>query len=113
VIVPDVLVQSHMASLALTFYTGKQFPKDYSGDIFAAEHGSWNRSERTGYKVIRIPMKNGKAVGYYEDFMTGLVNDDNHVWGRPVGIAVAKDGALLVADDQCNTIWRIAYTGAK
>ncbi len=110
VIVPDVLVQSHSASLALTFYDGKQFPKDYTGDIFAAEHGSWNRAKRTGYKVIRIPVKNGKAVGYYEDFLTGFVNDDGNVWGRPVGVAVAKDGALLVTDDQSGTVWRVAYT---
>ncbi|WP_437330011.1 PQQ-dependent sugar dehydrogenase [Sorangium sp. So ce381] len=109
VIVPDVLIQSHSASLDLCFYTGQQFPADYQGHIFAAEHGSWNRSRRTGYKVIRIPVKDGKAAGYYEDFMTGFVTSTGDVWGRPVGVAVAKDGALLVTDDQSNTVWRVAY----
>lgn len=109
VIVPDVLIQSHSASLALCFYTGRQFPHDYQGHIFAAQHGSWNRSRRTGYKVIRVPVANGKAEGYYEDFLTGFVNDDGDVWGRPVGVAVAHDGALLVTDDQSNTVWRVAY----
>lgn len=109
VIVPDVLIQPHSASLALTFYNGKQFPKDYSGNIFAAQHGSWNRAKRTGYKVVRIPVKNGVASGYYEDFLTGFVNSDGNVWGRPVGVAVAQDGALLVTDDNSGTVWRVAY----
>ncbi len=108
-IVPDVLLQPHMASLALTFYNGKQFPKDYTGSIFAAQHGSWNRAKRVGYKVVRIPVRNGKAVGYYEDFLTGFVTEGGDVWGRPVGVAVAKDGALLVTDDQSGTVWRVAY----
>ncbi|MBC8137417.1 MAG: sorbosone dehydrogenase family protein [Fibrella sp.] len=108
-IVPDVLLQPHMASLAMTFYTGQQFPKDYTGHIFAAQHGSWNRSKRVGYKVVRIPVQNGKAAGYYEDFLTGFVTEDGDVWGRPVGVAVAKDGALLVTDDQSGTVWRVAY----
>ncbi|MBC8140532.1 MAG: sorbosone dehydrogenase family protein [Armatimonadetes bacterium] len=109
VIVPDVLIQPHSASLGLAFYNGKQFPKDYTGNIFAAEHGSWNRTKRTGYKVVRVPVKNGVASGYYEDFMTGFVNDDGNVWGRPVAVAVAKDGALLVTDDNSGTVWRVAY----
>lgn len=109
VIVPDVLLQSHSASLDLCFYTGQQFPPGYRGHIFAAEHGSWNRSRRTGYKVVRIPVEGGKALGYYEDFMTGMVNPDGDVWGRPVGVAVARDGALLVTDDQSNTVWRVAH----
>ena len=108
-IVPDVLVQPHSASLALTFYSGKQFPKDYSGNIFAAFHGSWNREKRTGYKVVRIPVVNGVAAGYYEDFLTGFVTDGGDVWGRPVGVATAKDGALLVTDDNSGTVWRVAY----
>ena len=112
-IVPDVLLQSHSASLEMTFYTGKQFPSQYVGDAFAAEHGSWNRSNRTGYKVIRVPMKNGQATGEYEDFLTGFVVDDSGVWGRPVGVAVAGDGALYVSDDGSNTIWRITHTGGK
>ncbi|EYF05133.1 PQQ-dependent sugar dehydrogenase [Chondromyces apiculatus] len=111
VIVPDVLLQAHTASLAMCFYTGQQFPPDYRGHVFAAQHGSWNRSKRLGYKVIRVPLKDGKAEGHFEDFMTGFVNKDGDVWGRPVGVAVARDGALLVTDDQSNTVWRVAYTG--
>jgi glucose/arabinose dehydrogenase len=110
-IVPDVLLQPHNASIQLTFYDGKQFPAEYQGDIFASEHGSWNRSVRTGYEVIRVPMKDGKATGEYQDFMTGFVVNDNEVWGRPAGIAVAQDGALIVTDDASNIVWRIAATG--
>lgn len=113
VIVPDVLLQSHMASLAMTFYTGPQFPMGYSNHAFAAQHGSWNRARRTGYKVVRIPIESGKATGVYEDFLTGFVTPEGDVWGRPVGVAVAKDGALLVTDDGSNTLWRISYSGAK
>ena len=111
VIVPDVLVQPHMASLEMTFYEGKQFPQEYHGDIFAAEHGSWNRSRRAGYEVVRVPMKNGKALGDYEDFMTGFVVDNDHVWGRPVGVTVGNDGSLFVSDDGSKIIWRVTYTG--
>lgn len=109
--VPDVLLQSHSASLDLAFYTGRQFPRAYRFDAFAAEHGSWNRSHRTGYKVIRVPQKNGVPTGAYEDFLTGFVTPEGDVWGRPVGVTIAKDGALLVSDDASNTIWRVAYTG--
>ena len=111
VIVPDVLLQSHSASLEMLFYTGKMFPKKYKNEVFAAEHGSWNRAKRTGYKVIRVPQKNGVPTGEYEDFMTGLVTADGNVWGRPVGVAVAKDGSLFVTDDGSNTIWRVTYVG--
>jgi glucose/arabinose dehydrogenase len=111
VIVPDVLLQSHSASLEMTFYTGAQFPQKYALDIFACEHGSWNRSLRTGYKVIRVPLHNGTPSGEYEDFMTGFVTPQGNVWGRPVGVTVAKDGALLVTDDAANMIWRISYVG--
>ena len=110
VVIPDVLLQSHMASLDLTFYTGEQFPKKYKNDAFAGEHGSWNRARRVGYKVIRVPMENGKATGAFEDFMVGFVTPDGDVWGRPVGVAVAEDGALMVTDDASGTIWRVAYT---
>lgn len=113
VIVPDVLLQSHSASLDLTFYDGAAFPQEYRGDAFAAEHGSWNRARRTGYKVIRVPLKDGKATGEYEDFLVGFVTEKGDVWGRPVGAAVAKDGALLVTDDGSGTIWRVAYKGEK
>ncbi len=109
VTVPDVLLQAHSASLAMTFYEGSMFPADYRGDAFAAEHGSWNRSKRTGYKVIRIRMKDGKPTGAYEDFVTGFVVNDDNVWGRPVGVAVAKDGALLISEDGNGTIWRVTH----
>ena len=107
VTVPDVLIQPHSASLGMTFYQGTQFPSEYQGDAFAAEHGSWNRSKRTGYKVIRIRMKDGKPTGEYEDFVTGFVVSDKEVWGRPVGVAVAKDGSLLVSEDGNGMIWRV------
>ena len=110
---PDVLLQPHSASLGMTFYTGAAFPAAYQGDAFAAEHGSWNRSKRTGYKVVRARLQNGVPTGEYEDFLTGFVIDDRSVWGRPVGIAVAHDGALLVAEDGNNTVWRIAYVGPQ
>jgi glucose/arabinose dehydrogenase len=113
VIVPDVILQSHSASLDLAFYTGDQFPAEYKGDIFASEHGSWNRARRTGYKVIRVPLKDGKATGEYEDFLVGFVTPNGDVWGRPVGVTVAKDGALLVTDDGSNTIWRVSYEAKK
>jgi glucose/arabinose dehydrogenase len=113
VIVPDVLLQAHSASLDMTFYDSDRFPAEYRHDAFAAEHGSWNRARRTGYKVIRVPIRDGKATGAYEDFLTGFVVDDRSVWGRPVGVAVAKDGALLVTDDASGSIWRVAYTGDR
>src|SRR5712692_3546545 len=111
VIVPDVLVQPHNASLEMVFYEASQFPPEYRGSIFAAEHGSWNRAARTGYEVIRVPMKSAKATGEYEDFLTGFVTSEGKVWGRPVGVAVAKDGSLMVSDDGSNSIWRVIYTG--
>jgi hypothetical protein len=106
---PDVLLQAHSASLGLTFYNGSNFPAEYRGDAFAAEHGSWNRSKRTGYKVIRIRLKDGVPTGEYEDFVTGFVVDDSKVWGRPVGVAVAHDGALLISEDGNGTIWRVSH----
>ena len=110
VIVPDVLLQAHSASLGMTFYDGKQFPKEYSGDAFAAEHGSWNHAAGSGHEVIRIPLEKGKASGVYQDFLTGF-STNGVVWGRPVGIAVATDGSLLVTDDGSKVIWRVSYTG--
>jgi glucose/arabinose dehydrogenase len=109
VTIPDVLIQPHSASLGLTFYNGNAFPAEYRGDGFAAEHGSWNRSRRTGYKVVRIRLKDGIPTGAYEDFVTGFVVNDSEVWGRPVGVAVAHDGALLVSEDSNGTIWRITH----
>jgi glucose/arabinose dehydrogenase len=112
VIVPDVLLQPHIASLEFAFYEGQQFPAEYKGDIFASEHGSWNKAVRVGYEVIRIPLhQTGHASGEYEDFLTGFVLPDGNVWGRPVGITVAADGSLLVSDDESNSIWRVRYTG--
>ena len=126
---PDVLVQPHMDSLEMLFYPTlfpinaddpsaetsttdiQPFPVSYAGDIFAAEHGSWNRKNRTGYEVITIPMKNGHATGEYDDFLTGFVTKDGQVWGRPVGVAVASDGSLFVSDDGSRSVWHVTYTG--
>jgi glucose/arabinose dehydrogenase len=113
VIVPDVLLQPHFASLEMQFYEAKQFPAQFHGWAFAAEHGSWNRDPRGGYEVIAVPVEDNKATGEFEDFLTGFVLPDGKVWGRPVGVAVAKDGSLLVSDDGSNTIWRVTYTGQK
>ena len=113
VITPDVVLQPHFASLGITFYTGDMFPAEYKGDLFAAEHGSWNKNIRGGYELIRVPIHNGKANGEFEDFMTGFVLPDGNAWGRPVGVTVATDGSLLVTDDGSSTIWRITYTGGK
>lgn len=111
VIVPDVLLQPHCASLNLCFYTGDQFPAEYKGDIFAAFHGSWNRTKRTGYKMVRVRFdhSSGKVLGEFEDFVTGFVAPSGKVWGRPVGICVAKDGSLLFSEDGNGTIWRVSY----
>jgi glucose/arabinose dehydrogenase len=111
VITPDVLVNPHFASLEMTFYEGSQLPATYKGDIFAAEHGSWNRAKRSGYEVILAPMHDGKATGEYEDFLTGFTTPDGHVWGRPVGVTVANDGSLFVTDDGTGSIWHVSYTG--
>ncbi|MFK0691289.1 PQQ-dependent sugar dehydrogenase [Mesorhizobium sp. IMUNJ 23033] len=109
VTVPDVLMQAHSAPLNIAFYAGNSFPAEYQGDAFVALHGSWNRDIRTGYKVVRLKFKDGKPTGEYEDFMTGFVIADDAVWGRPVGIAVAKDGSLIVTEDGNGTIWRVTY----
>ncbi|MBV9183868.1 MAG: sorbosone dehydrogenase family protein [Acidobacteria bacterium] len=111
-IAPDVLIQPHSAPLGFAFYQGTQFPKQYRGDMFLALHGSWNRANRTGYEVIRIPLhQEGKATGEYEDFLTGFVTAAGQVWGRPVGVTVAADGTLLVSDDGSGSVWRIDYEG--
>ena len=113
--VPDVLIQPHSAPLGLAFYTAASgpaaFPAEYRGDAFVALHGSWNRHDRTGYKVVRVILKNGVPTGEYEDFLTGFVVDAKRVWGRPVGVTVAHDGALLISDDGGDMIWRVAYAG--
>ncbi|HEY3823648.1 MAG TPA: sorbosone dehydrogenase family protein [Bryobacteraceae bacterium] len=113
VIVPDVLLQPHNASLGLTFYDGKQFPKDYDGDLFAAEHGSWNRANISGHEVVRVPLNKGKSTGMYEDFLTGFLTADGKPWGRPVGVVTGKDGSLYVTDDTAAAIWKVSYSGKK
>jgi glucose/arabinose dehydrogenase len=110
VVVPDVLIQPHSAPLGLAVYTESMFPAAYKGSVFVALHGSWNRAERTGYKIVRALVENGKPTGAYEDFMTGFITSAG-VWGRPVGLVVAEDGALLVSDDGSGTVWRISYAG--
>ena len=115
-ITPDLLFEAHSSLLDLVFYQGDQFPAEYKGSLFVALKGSWNRSVPTGYKVVRVPFKDGQPEGHYENFATGFWASGEQraeVWGRPAALAVAKDGALLVADDTGGTIWRIAYTGSK
>lgn len=109
-IVPDIPVGSHTASLGLAFYTGKSFPEKYRNGAFVAQHGSWNRSVLSGYKVIFVPFNNGKPSGPPEDFLTGFISDlsESEVYGRPVCVAFLADGSLLVTDDVSNTIWRIS-----
>jgi glucose/arabinose dehydrogenase len=115
-ITPDLLFRAHSSLLDLVFYEGDQFPAEYKGGLFVALKGSWNRSEPTGYKVVLVPFKDGKPLGYYENFATGFwVTGENRaeVWGRPAALAVAKDGSLLVGDDTGGTIWRISYTDKR
>jgi glucose/arabinose dehydrogenase len=111
--VPDVLYQSHSAALSMTFYEASRgksaFPAAFVGDAFVGFHGSWNRSLRTGYKLVRVHMKNGEPTGDYEDFLTGFVVDDAHVWGRPVATTELQDGSLLMSEDGGNNIFRISY----
>jgi glucose/arabinose dehydrogenase len=114
--VPDLLFESHSSAMDLVFYDGNQFPPEYRGSAFVALKGSWNRSEPTGYKVVRVPFKDGQPEGSYENFMTGFWVSGHRraeVWGRPAAITVMKDGSLLVADDQAGTILRVAYTGPQ
>ncbi len=106
---PTCLLQAHSAPLNIVFYQGSQFPAEYKGDAFVTMHGSWNRGNRTGYKVVRLKFENGLPTGAYEDFVTGFVLSADKVWGRPVGLLVAKDGSLIVSEDGSGTIWRIAY----
>jgi len=109
-IMPDVPLGAHTASLGLAFYNQQAFPEKYHNGAFIGQHGSWNRSGLVGYKVVFVPFKNGQPAGTYEDFLTGFVseNSDNEVYGRPVGVTVMPDGAMLVADDASNTIWRVS-----
>ena len=109
VTVPDVLFQAHSAPLNIAFYQGDMFPAEYKGNAFVTMHGSWNRGNRTGYKVVRMIFKDGKPTGEYEDFMTGFVVSADEVWGRPVGVTVAQDGSLIVTEDGSGTIWRVSH----
>ncbi|MFM2125767.1 MAG: hypothetical protein RL328_2218 [Acidobacteriota bacterium] len=112
VIVPDVLIQPHSASLGFTWYTGTAFPQQYRGDLFVAEHGSWNRANRSGAMVARIPIDaKGKADGVYQDFVTGWVNEQGVPMGRPACVTMGKDGALYITDDFSMSIWRVSYAG--
>lgn len=111
--IPDVLMQAHSAPLNIAFYDGKSFPEEYRGDAFVTLHGSWNRGNRTGYKIVCLLFKDGKPTGEYEDFMTGFVASNGEVWGRPVGVAVAGDGSLIVSEDGNGTIWRVTYNGGR
>lgn len=110
-IAPAVLLQAHSAGLGIAFYDGTMFPANYRGGLFVAMHGSWNRSQRTGYKVVFIPFSGGRASAGYDDFLAGFSPDPNSrfVWGRPVGILVLHDGSLLVSDDGSGVIWRVTY----
>jgi glucose/arabinose dehydrogenase/cytochrome c2 len=111
--VPDVLFTAHSAATSITFYNATQgtavFPSEYVGDAFVALHGSWNRGFRTGHKIVRVHLKDGVPTNEYEDFLTGFIVDNSSAWARPGGVAVARDGSLLVSDDGNHFIWRISH----
>jgi glucose/arabinose dehydrogenase len=110
-IAPAVLLQAHSAALGIAFYNGTMFPEKYRGGLFVAMHGSWNRTQRTGYKVVFVPFSAGRASMGYDDFLAGFMTEPNgrSVWGRPVGLLVMHDGSLLVSDDGAEVIWRVTY----
>ena len=110
-IAPDYALGAHTASLGLTFYEGNLLPAAYKGGAFIGQHGSWNRSKLAGYKVVFVAFKDGKPSGPVQDFLTGFVGADGKAHGRPVGVAVDKTGAVLVADDVGNVVWRVAPAG--
>jgi glucose/arabinose dehydrogenase len=112
-IVPDYALGAHTASLGLVFYEGKLLPKHYAGGAFIGQHGSWNRNPRSGYKVIFVPFKNGNPAGPPEDILSGFVSEEGNALGRPVGVTVDRTGALLVADDVGNVIWRVTPAATK
>jgi glucose/arabinose dehydrogenase len=108
---PDYALSSHVAALGLAFYNGTNLPESYRGGAFVGEHGSWNRAQLNGYKVVFVPFRDGKPSGMAQDVVTGFLNADNEARGRPVGVAVDKSGALLIADDVGNTVWRVTGRG--
>lgn len=111
---PDIFMQAHTAPLQIAFYEHTAFPPEYQGDAFVTMHGSWNREHLAGYKVVRLDFdKAGRPTGTYIDFMTGFVVSGSNVWGRPVGVAVAPDGSLIVTEDGSGTVWRVRYVGDK
>jgi glucose/arabinose dehydrogenase len=114
-IVPSVLLQAHSAALGIVFYQGSMFPQEYRGRAFVAMHGSWNRSRRTGYKIVSVPFRNGHPTGGYDDFVVGWMTDEQSrkVWGRPVDVLVLDDGSLLISDDGAAKIWRVTYSSAR
>jgi glucose/arabinose dehydrogenase len=110
-VVPSLLIQAHSAPITMAFYDGTMFPQQYRGGAFVTLHGSWNRTQRTGYKVVHIPFRNGQPAGGYDDFLLGWAPDpkERTVWGRPAGLLVLRDGSLLVSDDGAGVIWRVTY----
>jgi glucose/arabinose dehydrogenase len=108
---PDYALGNHTASLGLAFYTGRSFPRQYWGGAFVGQHGSWNRKQHSGYKVIFVPFADGRPAGMPETFLSGFLSSDGHAFGRPVGVAVDKAGALYVADDVGNVVWKVVYSG--
>ena len=112
-IAPDYALSSHVAPLGMAFYTGDSLPQAYRGGAFVGEHGSWNRDPLNGYKVVFVPFSNGQPNGMTQDVVTGFLNGDNQARGRPVGLAIDKSGALLIADDVGNTVWRVTAASAK
>lgn len=110
-IAPDYALGAHTASLGLHFYRGQALPEHYRGGVFIGQHGSWNRREPAGYKVIYVPFANGRPNGSPEDFLTGFLNTRGQAQGRPVGVATDRTGALLVADDVGDIVWRVAPAG--
>ncbi len=108
---PAVKMQAHMAPLGMAFYKGGPFPEQYRSSLYIAMHGSWNRSNKVGYKIMRLPLKDGQVAGDAADFVTGFLKDDGSVAGRPAGVAVAADGSLLVSDDKSGLIYRISWSG--
>jgi glucose/arabinose dehydrogenase len=112
-IAPSVPVQAHSAALGVAFYplTGGKFPANYSGDAFVSFHGSWNRSAKTGYKIVRVDFQNGKPASV-TDFVVGFLKENGNAWGRPVDVQIAPDGSLLFSDDDGRKIWQVSYEGA-